>query len=874
MTRKEKVKHFIIENRIYIGSFLLPFLIMTGICILFKVEPFGDQSLAIIDALHQYMPFFSEYHEKIRTLDSFFYSWNGGLGHNFLSLWAYYLSSPLNLLLVLLPKRMLNLGFSWLLVLKISLTGLTTGAFLIHRSNKKNGRVLVFSTAFALSNYMIGYSWNIMWMDAILMMPLILIGFDKMMEERDGKWYSICLALAMIGNYYIAFMLCIFLVLWFIFYEHKGIGKFIANGFWFAWHSLLSACLAGAVLLPAYMGLMKTASAKKMSLPKHEWFTRWTNLFVTHLAGTEPMTNNNFDGNANLYVCMLSFLLVFVYIFGRRITWKQKGKRVLFLGILLFSMNEKILNFIWHGFHDQYGIPNRFVFLYIFLIVFTGFEAMEKIKAMRLRHIIPAMGSALLAVGLFTFFAEGEKAYVQMAISAGLILLYGSILLCYSLRKINLRLCRTMICIFATVEIISTGIYGFACNGQIDIPKFYGDTKGIEDLKQSIEEKELVRTDLVAAKMLDEAVWHNLKAVGMFGSTVNGTTVSMMDYLGFFTGANEYLYKGATPLTDVLLNVKYNIRRHDDVRRNHFYIVDMYEDMELLQNPYETSIGYGITGNLEEWNYNSVYPFRVQNRFVETAYGMDGLFQELKVSEPVTRDVQAEATGSSGEYRIRYEESHEDNLTFSIPVEVGQDVYLHYDGSRVEKAAVIVGEETRVCKKLNSEIFHVGLIEDQKEIKVRFQLKDDDVDSGVVRLSAAAFDNEMFEKLHAKMMEHAVNVDSYTSDEIDGRITMEKDGWVLFSIPYDEGWKALVDGEEAEITPVAEGLLAIKAPEGNHSIRLHFTAPGFYEGMCLSLIGMLLFILTWLWKKFIESRVWINKEAKCPEIQEESPQQG
>ena len=70
---------------------------MTAVCIACKVEPFGDQSLAIIDGLHQYMPFFAEYHEKLRNLDSLFYSWNGGLGHNFLSLWAYYLSSPLNL---------------------------------------------------------------------------------------------------------------------------------------------------------------------------------------------------------------------------------------------------------------------------------------------------------------------------------------------------------------------------------------------------------------------------------------------------------------------------------------------------------------------------------------------------------------------------------------------------------------------------------------------------------------------------------------------------------------------------------------------------------------------------------------------------------
>ena len=183
MTKKEKVIFWAKENYVYIAGFLLPFFIMTIVCIICKVVPFGDESLSIIDGLHQYMPFFAEYHEKIRNLDSFYYSWNGGLGYNFISLWAYYLSSPLNLLLVLLPKTALPMGFSWLLVLKISLTGLTTAAFFIHRSNKNNWKVLIISTSFALSNYMIGYSWNIMWMDAILMFPLIIIGFDKLMKD-------------------------------------------------------------------------------------------------------------------------------------------------------------------------------------------------------------------------------------------------------------------------------------------------------------------------------------------------------------------------------------------------------------------------------------------------------------------------------------------------------------------------------------------------------------------------------------------------------------------------------------------------------------------------------------------------------------------
>ena len=842
MTRKEKQLAWIKENIVYIGSFLLPFLIMTAVCIACGVVPFGEKSLSIIDGLHQYMPFFAEYHEKIRNFDSFFYSWNGGLGHNFLSLWAYYLSSPLNLLLVLLPKTALPFGFSWLLVLKISLTGLTTAAFLIHRSNKKNWKVLLFSTAFALSNYMIGYSWNIMWMDAILMFPLILIGFDKLMTEEDGRMYAVCLTFAMIGNYYIAFMICIFLVFWFLFYQHKNVKSFFMNGVYFAFFSLLSACMSAVVLLPAYMGLMKTASAGAMSLPEHSWFTNIMNLMKMHLAVTEPITNNNFDGNANLYVGMLSFLLVFLYIFGRRIKWQEKVKRVLFLGILIISLNEKILNFIWHGFHDQYGIPNRFAFLYLFLIILTGFEALEKIKAMRIRHVLCAVAAAIGVVVAFSVLADGDPDILPLASSIGLILLYGLILLLYSVRKINFKKCIYPLAVLVLIEVIGMSFYGFMENGQIDTVKYFGDTKAIEELKKAMPEDEFARTDLIKAKMLDEATWHNLKSVGMFGSTVNGTTVSAMDHIGFFTGANEYLYKGATPLTNVLLNVKYNICREGDKNYNGFYIASHYEGMELLENPFETSIGYGVSGDLEDWVYTSSYPFRVQNRFVESAYGMEALFREFVIEVPSTHACTVEPTSNNGEYKISYEESFEDNLIFTIPVKENEDIYLHYDGSRVETAVVKVGDEVRANKKLNSEIFHVGLIEGDGFLTIQFKLKEDDLKTGVIRLSVADFDNEHFEKVHRTMIEESVDVTSYTSDSLEGTISLKEDGLILFSIPYDKGWVVKLDGEEVETYPVADGFLAVNADKGDWKIEMNFVPNGFQEGLMISFAALIIFI--------------------------------
>ena len=65
----------------------------------------------IIDSYHQYVPFFSEFHDKIWHGESFLYSWHGSLGFNFIAVQAYYLASPLNFLIALFPASMMIEAF-------------------------------------------------------------------------------------------------------------------------------------------------------------------------------------------------------------------------------------------------------------------------------------------------------------------------------------------------------------------------------------------------------------------------------------------------------------------------------------------------------------------------------------------------------------------------------------------------------------------------------------------------------------------------------------------------------------------------------------------------------------------------------------------
>lgn len=69
---------------------------------------------------------------------------------------------------------------------------------------------------YALSAYSAAYSWNIMWLDCIVLIPLIMLGLEKLVDENKCYLYCISLGLCIFTNYYISIMVCISVCLYFI----------------------------------------------------------------------------------------------------------------------------------------------------------------------------------------------------------------------------------------------------------------------------------------------------------------------------------------------------------------------------------------------------------------------------------------------------------------------------------------------------------------------------------------------------------------------------------------------------------------------------------------------------------------------------------
>ena len=181
------------NNAACLLSFFLPLAVMTCIFIINGVYPFGDESFMHSDMYHQYVPFLSEMQHKLKTGESLFYSWDVGIGSNFLALYGYYMASPFNWLVLLVPDAYLIEFMTWMVALKIGLCGFTFCFYLTRHFRTKSFLLVPFAVFYALSGYLAAYNWNVMWLDCVFLFPLIALGLEALVRENTGFTASVSL---------------------------------------------------------------------------------------------------------------------------------------------------------------------------------------------------------------------------------------------------------------------------------------------------------------------------------------------------------------------------------------------------------------------------------------------------------------------------------------------------------------------------------------------------------------------------------------------------------------------------------------------------------------------------------------------------------
>ena len=844
------------ENYCYYVSFLIVLFLMLATCISQGITPFGNNSLTLVDSIHQYLPFLAELREKLLHEGSLFYTWNIAMGSNFMSLSAYYLNSPFNYLLLLFSEENLVIGINFILIIKICFSAATMSYYLSKKGGetKKDPYIIGIAVAYALSNYVIGYNWNLMWTDCLMIFPLIMLGFERLMKDNDPKLYTLSLFYCLYCNYYIGFMICIFMVFWFFVYSHPGVKAFFKDGIRFAIYSALGGGLAMFSLVPAYLGIMSTASAD-MKLPLWKWYGSIFQILKQQLFLTEPITNQTFDGGANLYCGMFAVFALFLYLFRLYKKPFERIKKVLLLIFLIMSCNNELLNYIWHGFHNQYGIPNRFTFLFIFVLLDIAFDVLRDMKDTKPFQVIFAGIYAVVYVILCKVQLGNGLNTNLIVYSVALIVIYSVWCFLRAGNHIKKQIFSYVFTFGCCVELVVNATFGLLENGHAVLDGKFDTTEEIAaayDVVMEMAEEEnagFYRVELMDSTVLDEVTWHHLPSVGTFCSTVLGDMVTTMGRLGFYTGANEFLYMGSTPFTNSIFNVRYILGREGDYNNFDFDYVTTVDGIAIYENPYPLAIGFCVNEELIEWDRDGWRYENAQEKLAESMVGINGFFNSIMPELIVSSDDgNVSATGT----QITFEPSEGGSASYfaSFYASASGDYYLNCRGSSITKIRFYVDSEELTYDRYQSQIFHLGELEAGQYVTVEFYYKS--VNAGntySATLSTSLFEQSVYENVYSALDDNMLDVEEYDDGYILGTVEMPENKVLFTSVPYDEGWTVKVDGEKVQYDKACGSFIAVRMEPGIHTVEMIYVPRGLYIGIAISVFSCAIFMLLLMYNK-------------------------
>lgn len=790
-----------------LAAFFVPVLVLVVIFAQRGIFPFGEECFLRTDMYHQYAPFFSEFQYKLTHGGSLLYSWDIGMGVNFSALYAYYLASPMNWLVALCPRQFLIEFMTVLIVIKTGLSGLFFTWYLRKHTGTREFGSCFFGIFYALSGYMAAYSWNIMWLDCILLFPVILFGLERLVKEKKGMVYCIALGLSILSNYYISIMICIFMVIYaavlVILYPPKKGKEFAATAGRFTLYSLLAGGLAAVVLLPEIYALQATASGN-FDFPKtvSSYFSIF-DMIARHIGNVQ--TEIGLDHWPNIYCGVAVLMLLLLYLGNKNIKIKEKA---VYFSLLLFfyaSFSVNVLNFIWHGFHYPNSLPCRQSFIYIALVLVMCYKAYLELKNTPWKHIVMAFWGAAAFVILAEKLVDNEEqfhfavfyaAILFLALYTGCIYLYHSRKWCRDgvlLAVLGLVFCESAVNM-AVTSIPTTSRTAYVKDNE--------DTMLLAD---SIRSSVFYRIEKGESRTKNDGAWMNFPSASLFSSVASAAMSDFFKSVGCESSTNAYSVKGSTPFIDALFATRYGIYPDQQPADGLKEQIGRQGSMWFYENKYTLPVGFVMPQDMEtNWVLDSGNPANVQND-LSSVLGVSNLLVPAEgVSEGKKLTFTADASG---------------------------DYYVYVTNKKVEEVSAEIGERSLSFDNVDRGYFlELGYLPKGQEVILQSQTDG----NPAMQAEIWRFDPEAMEEIYQCLSKSPLELSSWTDTGFAGSINTPEGGTMFTSIPYDKGWKIWVDGTAVSGRPVFDAFQGVDLEPGEHKIRLSYEPQGLKTGAVIT----------------------------------------
>ncbi len=878
LTKKEKLRSFLKKYWYLLVCFGIPAGIMLLIHFGLKVYPFGESSVLVLDLNAQYVYYFEALRDIISGEGSFLYSFGRTLGGEFMGIFAYYLASPLSFIVALFPKEMITEALLTMIALKTGLCGLTFGIY-IHKTRKRNPiATVVFSTLYALTAYGVVYQHNTMWIDNVILLPLILLGIEEMIRHGKYKLFVITLSMAVLSNFYIGYMTCLFVAVYF-FYAYfsrtpeernpLGVKHHFAKSFGrIALFSVIVIAISAIILLPAYYSL--SFGKTTFSTPKYTMDSKFDLLDALSMMFFGSYDTVRPEGLPLLYSGMLTFMLLPLYFFAPHVKTREKLASGALIGFFFFSFNGSLLDLVWHGFQRPNWLNYRYSFMLCFMMILFAYKAFEKIREIGYRYCIASVGVISM---ILIILQKMEYANIRdfATVWASLIFLgvYLCILRASSMpQKETRKTAALVLAIVVALEVFCAGYLNLKfLDADVIISsrtKYREFVDRVDPVAERIEENDdsFYRTEKLFYKKVNDNLALGMRGVSHSTSTLHADVIKMFNRLGYASKSHWTKYIGSTPVTDAIISMKYIIAEKDDT------VSPLYEpffthedDLTVYKNPYSLSLAFGVSDALREFDlYSEDYrnPFQRMNGLLTAMTAAESTVDAfVPVDDVELSTSNCKVSLVSGHKKYALDGASTGKVTFTFTAPKDGLIYYFFPSDYPREVDVYVNNLADGTFYGN-ESFAIGVIGPVKQgekIMMDLSLKKEEVYLATNTPYFYTLDEATFKDAYAALSASQLQIDSFTDDSFYGSIRAAEGQTLVFtSIPYDKGWVVKVDGKETPITEVLGALMAFSVPDaGEHTVSLEYKPACVKHGAILSITGVTAFagicVGEWIIKK-------------------------
>ena len=807
--------------------YIAPLAVLAVFALVFATNgfyPFGSASVSWCDMNQQVIPLFCNFKDILSGNSGFLLNLNNAGGMNFLGVFFFFLSSPFTFLVAFFEKADIPFLMNILVVLKLCACAATAGIYFESTFKKQSTAFkTILCFAYAFSGYGMMFYQNIIWLDLMYLFPLLLLGTNHLLERDKPALLTLCLSLCTAVNFYLSYCVYLFIIILLGIYTLSKSVKDKTAYLKLGISAICSLLITAAVCLPSLIQYFSSGRTSNVieGLKNCSFFTYTETTLAAVLS------------SGIIFAVLLIILPRF---------FEQNKKTTCLIAAfltLLIPMFVEPVNRMWHT-GSYMSFPVRFGFIAVFIGLAICGEYFEK---QDLEHKTTPLFGALsiflcLVLGGFMLYYVNQNTdtltnYVQTLWGdkdslRGLLVIFGVAVMGYLvplvfarkklIGKNILAVCLSLVVLCESL--CATTIYIAPAKDKLNTENY----QNFVALEDDITDEGFFRVNLshkfIDANMTGAIGYNSLGHYTSFTDKNYMTAVKHLGYSGYWMEIGNW---GGNTLSDALMSVKYTVNKNGDT----FSIFE--NDLVLSPATLVSAVPEAFeSGNRIEVLGDAFAQMFSLEKSPVTAYEMSG-FSDCNYYNNFGTHI--------------FENWNGGIITYTVNVSNKQRLYFDCFGVASNALVEPINNSFSVFVNGNAVAYsypeqnyngtlYLGEFENET-VEIRLQLK-----KGLSCKSFGVFgiDVNAVEDALANAQTFDLSIEQ---NKITGEIPKSQSGTLFLSLPYNEGYKITVNGQEVPYRKALTGFTAVNLENGG-TLKITFMPKGLPIGLALSGIGALL----------------------------------